>query len=347
MFKFEQCYKRTRYLVKNINFFNNLPNETFKINLDMVMGSDGPRRRYHGYLNSLRRAIKDSRRQSNKSEGEVIVAGCEESGAKTLSGAIFGGGFDINDRCAAIKMLRHLYMVKMRGGQGVWVFSPPKNYTEWLYDELLGLDKSGLAIWLSEEEETYSSNDMTIMGDATQLSLRWTMCCNSKLAKPDDATQAVVKRWFCAADAKEADIKATCQKLHSGCKKIANVLNGNKLVLSDEPVDRNGGGWKDYAFVYKSEKMNVIYIQNATLKAAKGGKMWDAALTIVHELSHRELGTDDHRYGDDGGKLGPSSGAGALTVKQAITNADNWGYFVADLNGALQKGWRTTVSGLV
>jgi hypothetical protein len=346
MFKFEQCYKRTRFLVKNIDFFEQLPKETFKAKLSAVMGPDGPRRTCHTYLDSLRSAIANSVRHSNKSEGEVIVAGCEDSSAKTLGGALLGWRYDAGDRCAAIKMLRHLYLVKMRGGQDVWVFSPPVNYTEWLYDELEGLDKSGLEVWLSQDEEVYSDSDKKAMGDATQQALRWSMSCMCKLAGPDADTEAVVKRWFCAAGADDKEVKAVCKKLLSGFKKITSVLNGHKLVLSDEPVDRNGGGWKDYAFVYKSERMSVIYIQSATLAAAKGGKMWDAALTIVHELSHRELGTDDHRYGDDGGKLGPASGAGALTEKQAITNADNWGYFAADLNGALQKGWRKYVSGV-
>jgi len=346
MSKFEQCYKRTRFIVKNLDFFKSLPKENFKANLSLVMGSDGPRRRCHTYLDQLRAAIKNSRRDTNKSEGEVIVVGCGASKAKSVGGLLLGWTVDLNDRCAAIKMLRHLYLVRMRGGQNVWVFSPPVNYTEWLYDELTGLDQAGLEIWLSEDDEVYSHSDKKAMGDATQQALRWSMFCINALGEPNAKTQAVVKRWFCAAGADEKAVKNVSKKLLSGFKKIACVLNSNKLVLSDEPIDRNGGGWKDYAFVYKSERMNVIYIQSATLAAAKGGKMWDAALTIVHELSHRELGTDDHRYGDDGGKLGPGSGDGALSEKQAITNADNWGYFAADLNGGVQNGWRTYVSGI-
>ncbi|MFT5787469.1 MAG: hypothetical protein ACI9KK_002835 [Ascidiaceihabitans sp.] len=44
----------------------------------------------------------------------------------------------------------------MRGGQGVWIYSPPVDYSEWLYDEYKGLNKVGLATWASRDEETYS-----------------------------------------------------------------------------------------------------------------------------------------------------------------------------------------------
>jgi len=50
--------------------------------------------------------------------------------------------------------------------------------------------------------------------------------------------------------------------------KIANVCNLPQLVFSDEPIDRSGGGWKDYAFVDSTETLNVLYAQGAFLKAA-------------------------------------------------------------------------------
>jgi len=36
-------------------------------------------------------------------------------------------------------------------------------------------------------------------------------------------------------------------------------------VFSDHPPDRSKGGWKDWAFVYKSEAMDVVYLQGAAL----------------------------------------------------------------------------------
>ena len=119
------------------------------------------------------------------------------------------------------------------------------------------------------------------------------------------------------------------------------MLSSNRLVFSDDPLDRAKGGWKDYAFVYQWETINVIYIQGATIECATGTKMWKAALTIIHELSHREMGTDDHRY-DDNGKLAPR--AGLLSADKAIDNADNWGYFATAVNNELRRSVRNAVA---
>lgn len=345
MHKFEECYKRTRSQVRNFQFFPEAAGTAVRLDMVGAMDSDGPDRKGYDQIKALRGAIDAGKRKSNKSEGEIILAGCEDAKSKTLVGAVTGWMYDVNDRVAAVKMLRHLYLVKMRGAQDIWVFSPPKSYSEWLYDEFDGLGRTGLAQWSSEDEETYSESDKTAMADAAGLALTWSMKCVAKLASPDAATQAVVAKWFCEPGADEKTIKKAAKTLLDGFKKITTVLNSNKLVLSDEPVDRKGGGWKDFAFVYKSEKMHVIYVQGATLSAAKGSKMWLAALTIVHELSHREVDTEDHRYDSDG-KLAPGGGTGALSADKAIGNADNWGYFAADLNGSLNKGVSTTVSGI-
>jgi len=347
MHRFEQCYNKTRFLVSNYKYFRNLPGIKFDKDLSVVMGKTGPNRLHNGVLVSLRNAIRQSRRKSNHSEGEVLVAGCERGVGERIKDWWTGSNsFNLNDRVASVKMLRHLDLVKVRGGQEVWVYSPPKKYTEWLYDEYKGLGKASLEYWSDMRSEVYSKEDKKAMGEAVQIANNWCMQCLAKLGAPDTTTKAVIKRWFLGSGAGDDQVARTARELLSGFRKIAKVLNGHKLVLSDEPIDRNGGGWKDYAFVYKSEKLDVIYVQKATLDAAKGSEMWDAALTIVHELSHRELGTDDHRYGDDGGKLGPSAGSGALSEAQAITNADNWGYFSADLNGQVAASWRRYVSGV-
>ncbi len=117
------------------------------------------------------------------------------------------------------------------------------------------------------------------------------------------------------------------------------MCNSNTLILSDEPRDRNKGGWKDWAFVYKSEKMDVLYIQGAFLKSGNSGRLWMCALTIIHEISHCAVGTDDNRYDSDGIK--PSKGT--LSHAKALNNADTWGYFSADLAGALSATDRTKV----
>ncbi|MDO9526714.1 MAG: M35 family metallo-endopeptidase [Gemmobacter sp.] len=345
MHDFETCYKKTRRQLTNFDFHAKLPKSMAKFNLASAMDSDGPNRRGYDDIKALRAALTDSKRKTNKSEGEILVAACEDVAGKTIIGKITGWLYDTKDRVSAVKMMRHMYLMRMRGSQDVWVYSPPKSYTQWLYDEFEGMNKAGLETWSSEDDETYSESDKTAMADATQMAMAWCMKCQVKLSTPDAASKALVRKWFCAPGADDKAVEKASKTLGLGFKKICSVLNSNKLVLSDEPNDRAGGGWKDYAFVYKSEKMSVVYVQSATLSAAKGSKMWLAALTIVHELSHREMNTEDHRYDSDG-KLSPSAGQGALSAAHAIQNADNWGYFAADMNGGLAGGTSLTVAGV-
>ena len=340
MDSFEECYKASREQLKNSSAFEKLPSATRCIDLSLVFPVEGPKRTHYSALTQLRGTLSASAKKTGQSEGDLLVAAC--GGTRESAGDTLVRG--LNDEVAVLKMARHMYLVHMRGGQDVWMFSPPVHYTEWLQDEFKGLGNKGLATWASQTEEVYSEADKKAMGEATQMALAWCMKCISKLGSPDDATNAVIKRWFCATSATDDEVKTLTTKLLRGFSKIAAVLNSGLLVLSDEPIDRNGGGWKDYAFVYQSEKMHVIYIQKATLNAALGNKMWDAALAIVHELSHRELGTDDHRYADDG-PLSPAATTG-LTKAQALDNADSWGFFAADLNGMLTTGVRKTANGL-
>jgi hypothetical protein len=49
-------------------------------------------------------------------------------------------------------------------------------------------------------------------------------------------------------------------------------------------------------------------------------------------MSHKLLATEDHAYGVNGIRPGPS-----VTVAQAITHADSWGTFAPDLAGLLPE----------
>jgi len=50
-------------------------------------------------------------------------------------------------------------------------------------------------------------------------------------------------------------------------------------------------------------------------------KLWLAALTIVHELSHKEIGVNDKRYDYKGIKPGAPSGAGRRDLETPIRTA--------------------------
>jgi hypothetical protein len=154
---------------------------------------------------------------------------------------------------------------------------------------------------------------------------------------PNERTTNLVKQYF--TDGGNADIKDTLAALAKGYKKIAAGLGSSSLVISDEPGDRLGGGWKDWAFIYPSEKMKVIYLQNAWLKKADEASADNAsplhrcARTIIHEMSHKECRTEDVVYGPRG--LKPH---GALTGTYALHNADSWAYFAVDVNELLKGG---------
>jgi hypothetical protein len=134
----------------------------------------------------------------------------------------------------------------------------------------------------------------------------------------------------------------SCRKVLDGPRKIANVCNSNQPIFSDEPIDRSGGGWKDYAFVDPTETLNAAYAQGAFLRAAGStGRVWLCVETIVHELSHRVARTDDFAYDNTGLQ---SSKAG-ITFGHAIRNADSRGHFCVDLAGMLADSDRTRVLG--
>ena len=43
-----------------------------------------------------------------------------------------------SNRAATLKLLKHIYRVHKFGGQTVWVYSPPKADSGWVFDEIAG-----------------------------------------------------------------------------------------------------------------------------------------------------------------------------------------------------------------
>ena len=160
----------------------------------------------------------------------------------------------------------------------------------------------------------------------------------TKLGEENAATKAVVARYFGTDLMTTGQMKTTIDTLRQGYQKIANACNSSAVIISDEPGDRNGTGWEDWAFIYTTEAMRVIYLQNAWLKKAgqstpsNASPLFRCARTVVHELSHKELSTEDVVYGPKGLKV---QGSNALTADYALHNADSWAYFSMDVTGNL------------
>lgn len=303
---------------------------------------DGPRRADGPKLDAFRATVKTGKGPFS-GEGPVIcaMAGVDPDGGAVLARAD-------SDLLAALKMLRHFYLVREAGAQSVWVYAQPYQYHAWVFDEIEGQTAKSARAKLGKRKEVYSKADRRNMGDGVNQSLAWCQKCVHRLSNPDDEVREVVRTWFAPGP---AAMDGAINTLKDGFKKISDVLRSNKLVFSDEPVNRNTGDrilfqrharseWNDFAFVDGGgERLDVVYVQNAALKAwGSQSKAWIATVTIIHELSHRILKTDDVVY--DYAGLQPSD---KLTFRLAIKNADTWGYFAADLNGTLPRKARRRV----
>ncbi len=329
MERFSQAYKTCRKVVSAGKFADDWQKFLNKdANLGALLGSHGPNPKHAGALDKLRTKILAT---PDGQRGAALTAAC--TNAK--------GGGSVTDRVASLKMLWHLYLQNERGGQQVWVYSPPVDYSTWVFDEITG-NAATYEPKVDKVTEVYTVDQRKVISTALAQALRAANNAVSKLGSPSAATLAMLRTWFADEDTTDAQLKVGARKLLDGFKKIANVCNSNHLIFSDEPIDRSGGGWKDYAFVDPTETLNVVYAQGAFLRAAGStGRVWLCVETIVHELSHRVAKTDDFAYDNTG--LQPSRAG--ITFSHAIRNADSWGYFCVDLAGMLADSDRTKVLG--
>ncbi|WP_293368773.1 M35 family metallo-endopeptidase [Nevskia sp.] len=306
--------------------------KSLKWGIKGLLAAGGPSASNKEVLDKLRAII-------SKEAGVLLVAATATS-TTAAAKAIIGGagvGDKRNDRVAMLKMLRHLYHQISAGGQQIWVYSPPVSFSKWIFDEVKGVNDTALEAAISKDaDEVYSEIQRATMANAIQKARAFCQSVAVKMGKSNAETDAVVRRYFggAATDAKAlAEIRKT---LASGYLKIAAACNGCSIVISDEPGDRTGGGWDDWAFIWPSESMNVIYLQGAWLTKAdeispsNQSPIYRCARTIIHELSHKHVNTEDICYGPAG--LMPSS---SLTPEYALHNADSWAYFGIDVLGFL------------
>lgn len=327
MDKFSQAYAKARDVLAGQKFEAAWDKLLKSPQFQQLLADDGPEVVQATVLDHLRGELaKDTKHGKIMASvlgggvGDAIVAAATN---KTSPGSLA-------DRAATLKFLKHLYLAGQHGSQQVWCYAGTKAYAKWVYDEVQGAEATVKAK-VSSESEVYSVGDRKHLAEALVLAKAWTQKALIKLGTGDDTTQQLIKDWFCGDTASATDVESARTTLQAGLRKIEAVCGSGKLVFSDHPPDRAKGGWKDWAFVYKSETMSVIYMQGAALKAARRvSKQWKAALTIVHELSHREVLTDDNRYDFDG--LKPD---GVFPPAKALANADSWAYFVVDLVGML------------
>jgi hypothetical protein len=335
MNNFEQVYKKAQKVVADQKFADEW--DTFLRNeakIQALLAATGFSSNEAAGLDKLRKKIQDSTKHG--AFKAFFVGGGVADTLLTAARNTKSPG-SIADRAAALKFLKHVYLTRVRGGQEVWCYAGPKGYSKFVFDEITG-DENSFKSKLGSESEVYDEKTRTAMCDALQLALAWTQKAAASLG--DAKAKSTVKAWFADKNTTDAQINTAVTTLRDGLLKVAGVCNSSRLVFSDHPPDRSKGGWKDWAFVYKSESMDVVYMQGASTKAARSAsQQWKCALTIIHELTHRELKTDDIRYDFDG--LKPH--ATQFPFSKAIINADSWAYFTLDLVGMLPPGDRSSV----
>ena len=329
MERFSQAYKTCRKVFDSGKFADDWQKFLTKdAQVGSLLGRHGPNPKAAPGLEKLRTKI-------------LAIPDGQRGAALTAAATHAKGVGSVTERVASLKMLWHLYLQSERGGQQVWIYSPPVDYSTWVYDEISGL-ATAYEPKVDKVSEVYTADQKKVISTALGQALRASNNAVAKLGSPNALTMAMLRTWFADEDTTDAQLKVAARKLLNGFKKIANVCNSNHLIFSDEPIDRSGGGWKDYAFVDPTETLNVVYAQGAFLKAAGStGRVWICVETIVHELSHRVVGTDDFAY-DDTGLQAAKAG---ITFSHAIRNADSWGYFCVDLAGMLSASDRTRVLG--
>lgn len=333
MYKFTQAYKKLRKVVLSQRYQGEWE-ELMRTSgaLQRLLGEDKLNFLQSGILDDIRGKI---RKADAAKRTQVMLDACKSGDNKGT----------VAERAAALKMLSHIYEDMERGGQTVWIYSPPKAYKKWVFDEIKGPDDAKIKVSLGETDEVYSFSDRQLMVNALAVARKWSMDAQVKLVAGDAATKTMVRRWFADEKTNDAQLTAIVAKLLAGFKKIANKANSTHLIFSDDPIDRRKiynkktgeVGWAANAFVYPEESMDVLYIQGGFLDNAASGRLWRCAVTIVHELSHREANTDDIRYG----KLTPHHKR--FPSAMALRNAANWGFFPADLAGALADADRSDV----
>jgi len=261
-------------------------------------------------------------------------------------------------RAAAVKMLRHTYLVRQRGGQSTWMLSLPDDFQQWPEAALAGATPDAAKALLGSNNEHFSGVDLKNLSDGMQDALRWCQKAMFVLGQLQGAGQGkadamvLVRRWFAQSSDSDAEVAAAGATLLRGFKTIAGALNRNQVILTDfvplrgaAPNSDEEGYLDSEAFVFAHpgrERLDVVYIERDFFRpggtvAGKGN--WSRIL--VHEMSHLVVGTLDvpagaeSRYAWYGIAPNPN-----FPLAQTLVNADSWAFFAADCAGALSPGER-------
>lgn len=129
----------------------------------------------------------------------------------------------------------------------------------------------------------------------------------------------VYKKWMDAGKVDTTNTDKRVAHVKDGFDKIEQVLEKETINMKEYALN-DGEKSSTYAYVEPSEADHNIYLGGAFWKARTKGFNSKAG-TIIHELSHRVHGTDDHEYGKTDAKR-----IAKEDPELATTNADNYEY---------------------
>ena len=314
---------------------------------EMIMGPDGRIARDATALDTLRDRCK--RGFLRRVFG--IDKDRESEGVLSLS----GDGSTKNKKAAAVKTLRHLYLLSRFGGHDAWALSLPKAYRNWATGELESASDQILKNKLNDVKEYHSRRDLKNLQSASQLALAWSQKAAVVCASTGEKTRGreLINRWFADEDHQsDADYTDLGRRLAAGFNKIAQGCNSGKMILTDDPTVRGDGDWEDAeAFAYRlgGQRLNVVYIEKGFFQGGntlEGSKNW--ARILIHELSHSQINTDDvtvpgdadPRYSWHPNGIAPRKAS--FHTEYAMNNADSWAFFAVDAAGQLTNSERNT-----
>lgn len=337
--RFGTEYEEQRKLLEATTFAGGL---TGVLALKKVLGGDGPDRTHAESLETLRNVTL----RFKETDKILEAAGIDPATTAAIPEAAAR-------KAGLVKFLRHLYMVGARGSQEVWVLSTPASFRKYPSDELTDLrnNPGTFKTRVGDVKEQFDAGTRRKFGEATQMALAWAEAAKVVLgnAKSDATAMAKVKRWFATSATPAGDIEKTIQSVHAGFKKIANSLNGNRVVITDMPQQR-GDSAQEYteAFMLSigavSEMPRTIYIEQALFGNFDISVLHDMkknwARVILHEVTHIDGRTEDKAYAHAGIGVGTD-----ITAAEAAVNADSWSFFAADCAGALTDGEITRCTG--
>jgi hypothetical protein len=307
--------------------------------LKSIFGADGFDVATAPRLDLVRKKIQESAKHSNSLMIALFGGGPGEVIYKAAQNPKSPGKWQ--ERAAVLEMIRCLYRAEDAGGAGVWVYSPPTAHSKPVFEELNTSDAAAKKK-LGSPKEIFSPEERKLMVDALSVSRKVAGDTQFKLGANSKEARRLIRRWFTGASASSAEVDQARSTLLAGFNKIAVSCSATTLVFTDY-LDWRAQRDTYFGAAFRGGEgggFPVIYLEGAfTRLKGNSGKLWLAAETIIHELSHHDVNTEDHRYDHAG--LAP--GGNSFPAARAIENADSWGYFAIDLAGYLSDADRNLV----